>query len=155
MITFGVSPPSMIAFIAAETAGPDNLPAKSPVAYTFVAPCSPRAPAIAVASPPTNAVTDAPIERAFASNSSVPVVGTSPLACANTQMLLIVMMLSSDHFQVLKKCDDLFKCCAVIFDDFTGLTCFGLCNRNNFLSSSCPTSWGNTKVRCGKSFYWL
>ena len=97
-------------FIAPETAGPDNLPAKSPVAYTFVAPCSPRAPAIAVASPPTNAVTDEPIERAFASNSRVPVVGTSPLACANTQMLLIVIMLSLDHFQVFEVCNDFFKC---------------------------------------------
>ena len=52
-----MSPPSMMAFIAPETAGPENFPAKSPVAYTLVAPYSPSTPATADASPPMNAET--------------------------------------------------------------------------------------------------
>jgi hypothetical protein len=39
---------------------------------------------------------------------------------------------------------------AVVFDDFTGLTCFGLCYCNNLLSCTSPTSWRYTKVAAVK-----
>ena len=105
-MTDGESPPSITAFIAADTAGPGNLPARSPVAYTLVAPYSPSAPATADASPPMNAETFEESERAFVSSSRVPVVGAPPAVCANTQMLLIAMtfyLRSLSGFQGMKQ----------------------------------------------------
>ena len=91
MMTSGVSPPSITDFIAVATATPGNLPPRSPVAYTFVAPYSPSAPATAAPSPPIKAATLDDIARALVRSSKVPVVGTPFVVWAKTQTLLIAM----------------------------------------------------------------
>src|SRR6056297_1056347 len=69
-----------------------------------------------------NAETLPPRLRALVSSSSVPVVGTPSAACANTQMLSIPIVVSSDDFQVVEVLDDLVERFAVVFDDFAGFT---------------------------------
>src|SRR5262245_10541083 len=114
----GASPPSMTAFMAADTATPGSFPRRSPVEYTFVAPCAPSGPASEAPSPATNADTVPPSCAAFETSSSVCDVGAPLAACANTQMLLAAM---SDHLQVLEEGDDLGVALTVVFDDLAGL----------------------------------
>ena len=78
----------------ASAAAPTTPGSTSPgsTAYTFVAPCSPSAPASASAFAPTNtASTVSPSSRALVSSSSVVPVGLSPSASANTQIFEIAI----------------------------------------------------------------
>ena len=103
----------MTAFIADATAAPGSAPPRSPVAYTFDAPYSPRIPAIADASPPTNAVTLPPRVRACVRSSSVPDVAVPFDSCEKTQMLLMPM------FSFLSSL--LVRCLLRFLDDLDGL----------------------------------
>src|SRR6056300_929956 len=159
MIRSGRSPPSMTVASAEAMAAPGRDPPRSPVAYTRVAPNSPRVPATAEASPPTTADTVAPRERALVSSSSVPVVTAPSLAWANTQMFEIVMsfsvrslfrsvarMFRSDDLESLEELDDLHVGFSVVLDDLAGLAGRRLGHGGDLLTGRVPPGGGDTEV---------
>src|SRR5829696_2231425 len=154
MTRSGESPPSMIAFSALATATPGSLPPRSPVAYTLVAPCSPSAPAIADASPPTMAVTLPPPAvrlRALVSSSREPVVAAPLDSCAKTQMFMLIRSPSSrsDDFQIFQERHDLGVGLAVVLDDLARLASLGLGDVDDLLSGAGPTDRRDTQVAGG------
>src|SRR6056297_2539700 len=80
-----------------------------------------------------NAETFPPRPRASVSSSSVPVVGSPAVACANTQMLSIPIVVSSDDLQIVEIFDDLVERFAVVLDDLTGFALGGILDGGDLL----------------------
>src|SRR4051812_14696678 len=132
----GALPPLIASASAAPRWTPGSPPPRSPVAYTFVAPCAPRVAATASPSPAMNASTVSPTSRALASISRVIVLTLPSSASAKTQTLPNAI---SDHLQVLEVRNDLLEPFAVVFDDLTGLALLGLVDGDDLLTGAGPT----------------